>query len=112
MVRGLADIGYLPEVVRAFGLMAAMLSGCFLLAIGFIGLVHSHRIAGPLYAFQRFFDDALNGKHRRLRLRDGDEFPQLERMASDLVQHLSRYEHGSPKLRAVDDSPPPDREAA
>lgn len=50
-----------------------------------IGRIISHRIAGPLYAFERFLDAALKGEKHDLKLRAGDEFRHLEELA-DLVQ--------------------------
>lgn len=43
-----------------------------------IGKYVSHRIAGPLYAFERFLDEVLEGKDKKLRLRAGDDFRNLE----------------------------------
>lgn len=86
---GPVNQAYLHEVVRAFGLMATFLSACFMAALVFIGLIHSHRIAGPVYAFERFFEDLMAGKKRRLKLRNGDEFMQLERIATELSARLA-----------------------
>ena len=50
----------------------------------------SQRIAGPVYAFERFLTDILNGKGltksgQALKLRAGDDFIHLEKLA-DLVR--------------------------
>lgn len=54
-----------------------------------VGLILSHRAAGPLYAFERFLNDHIDGKQTRLRLRAGDEFKELERLANKLSDELS-----------------------
>jgi hypothetical protein len=51
--------------------------------------VLSARIAGPLYAFERFLDDLAIGKSRKLKLRAGDEFKHLEQLADRLNQMLA-----------------------
>lgn len=54
-----------------------------------VGRLISHRIAGPLYAFERFLDEALDGKNltvhnQALKLRAGDEFRHLEDLAEQV----------------------------
>lgn len=49
----------------------------------------SHRIAGPLYAFERFLDDTLEGKNVELKLRSGDQFKHLEELAVTIKQRLA-----------------------
>lgn len=60
----------------------------FLIALFVIGRVLSHRVAGPVYAFQLFLEDLLKGKDRPLRLRTGDEFAHLEQVSEQLRQLL------------------------
>lgn len=55
-----------------------------------IGRILSARIAGPLYAFEKFLDDLVAGKNRTLKLRAGDEFKHLEQLAARLSQALAR----------------------
>lgn len=69
-----------------------------LIALGFslmlfvVGRHLSHRTAGPLYAFERFLEDVLDGRDRPLRLRDGDEFAHLERLAESIRERVkTRY---------------------
>lgn len=60
-----------------------------------VGRLISHRIAGPLFAFEKFLDDALNGSDRNLKLRAGDEFRHLEELAKEVQRRLQ-------KMRAQD----------
>lgn len=67
-----------------------------IIAIGFcailfaVGRVISHRIAGPLYAFERFLNTTLEGKASILKLRAGDEFQHLEELAEQVNQRLTQ----------------------
>lgn len=53
-----------------------------------VGRLISHRIAGPLYAFERFLDEALAGTAKPLKLRTGDEFRHLEELADQINNRL------------------------
>lgn len=54
-----------------------------------VGRLISHRIAGPLYAFERFLDEALQGNAKGLKLRAGDEFKHLEELAEEVQKRLT-----------------------
>lgn len=58
---------------------------CFLV---FIGRKVSHRSAGPIYAFDKYVDDLLEGRNRRFLLRAGDEFKQLEITGRKIADYL------------------------
>lgn len=53
-----------------------------------IGRVLSHRVAGPVFAFERFINDVIQGKNRKLKLRKGDEFVQLETLSQLILENL------------------------
>lgn len=53
-----------------------------------LGKYVSHRIAGPIYAFERFLRDALDGKETQLKLRAGDDFKHLEKLAEEVQARL------------------------
>lgn len=55
-----------------------------------VGRLISHRIAGPLYAFERFLKEALDGKPVTLKLRNGDEFKHLEDLARQVQERLNK----------------------
>lgn len=57
-----------------------------------VGRVISHRIAGPLYAFEKFLTDSFEGKERKLRLRSGDDFRHLEQLAERIAVELKKYQ--------------------
>lgn len=55
-----------------------------------VGRLISHRIAGPLYAFERFLKEALDGKQVTLKLRSGDEFRHLEELSRQVQARLNQ----------------------
>jgi signal peptidase II len=54
------------------------------------GRAISQRMAGPLYAFEKYLDDLMDGKPRPLRLRSGDEFKHLEQLAARLTEEWQK----------------------
>lgn len=58
-------------------LLLAILAGSFLVllpVVALVGILVTHRWAGPLYRFERFLEALAEGQHPAdLRLRDGDE---------------------------------------
>jgi len=76
---------FLIPFVQTFSVFSIAF-GAFLFLIG---KVLSHRTAGPIYAFERFLKDYVNGKKTRLKLRKGDEFLHLEQLAQIIVENLS-----------------------
>ncbi|HVK60836.1 MAG TPA: signal peptidase II [Bdellovibrionales bacterium] len=77
---------YLTPFVIAFSAVALAFSA----ALFAIGRVLSGRIAGPLYAFERYLDDVVAGRNRRFQLRAGDEFKNLEQLAARLAAELNK----------------------
>ncbi len=62
---------------------AAFVSGTFLL-----GVVFSHRVAGPIYALKRTIRELNGGKDSFLKLRAGDEFTEMADDFNALVRKL------------------------
>ena len=62
----------------------------FNLLVFYIGLILSHRRAGPLYAFELYVEELLEGKRDELKLREGDNYRHLEKIGSDLLQHFKQ----------------------
>ena len=49
----------------------------------------SHRIAGPMYRFEKMAEDLLRGNYgARIRTRKGDEFKEMTRLLNDLASDL------------------------
>jgi signal peptidase II len=69
----------------------------FTLAFGaflfLIGRSLSHRVAGPVYAFERFVKNFIAGKPQKLKLRKNDEFLHLEEIAKLIIENLTVAEY-------------------
>jgi hypothetical protein len=84
-----------------------------------IGVLFTHRIAGPVYRFERYLSDVADGKAvGPCRIRQGDELQRLctiinravERVQSaDLAPNQSREKQREPELA---DEPEPVRQSA
>lgn len=95
------------KFIAPFLMTFFIISMSFTMALFFIGMFLSHRTAGPLFAFERFLDDVLNGKDRPLRLRAGDEFTHLEELAEDIRDRLkSRFTEFTPAPSEVNKATP------
>lgn len=55
------------------------------------GIVISHKSAGPLYAFELYVDDLIEGKDRKLTFRDGDNYRDLEQVADRLRDYINKH---------------------
>jgi len=54
-----------------------------------IGILASHRIAGPVYRMLKFLEHAAKGDYsQRLRLRKGDEFKELAESINKLMDKI------------------------
>lgn len=101
LVLGLFSLSYLtltlqsmniPSKSTVIGFAISYFAIMILFAfVAFIsGLVLSQRTAGPLYAFEKYVEDLLNGEDRELKLREGDNFKHLENVALNLRNHLKK----------------------
>lgn len=62
----------------------AVMSVAFLFSLFILGRILSHRTAGPIYAFDQYLQDLIQGNDRAFRVRQGDEFKELESLAEAL----------------------------
>ena len=63
----------------------------FLILVGVLGLILSHRTAGPLYHFQKVFNDIKNGKLKaRIRLRPKDDFQGVAQSFNEMMDQLEQ----------------------
>jgi methyl-accepting chemotaxis protein len=54
-----------------------------------VGIVSTHRVAGPVYRMESDIDRVLSGQlHARVRLRRGDAFPGLAEKVNELIERL------------------------
>jgi len=83
----------IDKFADAFMYTFLALSMTFSIVLFSVGKMISHRIAGPLYAFERFLKEVLDGKGLTkqgtpLKLRAGDEFRHLEQLAEQIKMKL------------------------
>jgi len=88
----------LSHILTPFIITYAILSLAFLIILFFTGLVLSHRAAGPIFAFQRFLEELLDGKDSHLKFRTGDDFSHLEEVA----EKMSKRFQNMPKNQSTD----------
>ena len=63
----------------------------FLFFVALIGLVFSHRTAGPLYHFKRVFEEIENGNlKQRVRLRPKDEFQDVAQSFNKMMDKIQK----------------------
>jgi len=61
----------------------------FVIGVSFIGLVMSHRTAGPLYHFKRVFDSIREGNNdARINLRPKDDFLDVAKSFNDMMDKV------------------------
>lgn len=81
----------LDKFLNPFVLIFTVMVIGFCAGLFTIGKIISHKIAGPIYAFEKFLDDSMNGKNRVFKLRTKDEFKHLEALALKLQEHLIKH---------------------
>ncbi len=91
----------LNKFLVPFVITYAIICFAFCVILFAVGRLISHRIAGPVYAFEKFLIDTLDGKDRHLKLRSGDEFRHLEGLAEKVRTELLRRrdDSGDPNKR-------------
>ncbi len=81
---GLLEERFLVPYIQVF----CILSAGFMLSLFLIARILSHRMAGPIYAFEKYLDDVQNNPNKKFKLRAGDEFQHLEKVANRLREQL------------------------
>jgi signal peptidase II len=78
----------LDRFLKPFALTFAFIAIGFSVGLFLVGKIISHKIAGPIYAFEKFIDDSFSGMNRALKLRKQDEFKHLEMVAHRIQENL------------------------
>ncbi len=66
-------------------------SVAFIIGVAIIGMIMSHRTAGPMFQFKRVFDEIKNGKHdTRIRLRPNDDFQEVGQAFNEMMDKVGR----------------------
>jgi signal peptidase II len=81
---------YTKAPIIAFAISYVAITVLFSTISFFAGLLLSQRTSGPLYAFEKYVEDLLNGDQRDLKLREGDNFKHLEDVAKNLKEFIQK----------------------
>lgn len=76
-------------VLNYFWFIGFFVAIVFFLMTFLLALYLTHRVAGPVYAIQRHIEDSLNGKKVKFKLREYDEFKNIEKILNQLNDKLS-----------------------
>ena len=86
----------IDSLIRDFLIGLGLIEICFILIVVFSGIVFSHRMIGPIYAFERFIEELLSRSSsvsteppkNEFRLRRADHFKSLEKLAAMIEKRL------------------------
>ncbi len=78
----------LDQYLLPFIFNFVIVSLAFSVILFLTGRILSQRMAGPIFAFEKYVDDLINDRPRVLRLRASDEFKQLEKLALRISNEL------------------------
>ena len=93
----------LDQFLTPFLLTFSVVSLAFTGILFIVGMHISHRIVGPVHAFKKFVENFIDGNTYKLRLRRGDELPELEKLADRISTELEVIR--KEKNNSKDDSP-------
>jgi signal peptidase II len=91
---------FLVPFLQTYSVIAAG----FLVSLFMLARVLSHRTAGPVYAFELYVRDLIRGKDRKLKLRKGDDFQNLEQLAEILrpvLMEMAKNKEEAERLKQV-----------
>ena len=95
----------LSRFLTPFLITSTFIALLFSMALFAIGKVISHKIAGPLYGFERYLLQILEGQtDRNFRVRAKDEFKNLEELAEKIRVKMIEVQKLVDKQPPVDDS--------
>jgi signal peptidase II len=86
----------LDKFLIPFTISFASISGVFIMILFLVGKMISHRVAGPVYRFEKYIIDLISGKYYHLKLRRGDEFQHLNAVGDRLLDHVKKSDPNTP----------------
>ena len=91
---------FLPYPVMGLIALAAVLNVCL---VGFMGILMTHRVAGPMYSLVRQFRRVEEGRwYGQMRIRDGDDMRYVVRNYNAMIEAINSQAHlDSDKLRNI-----------
>ncbi|MFN8790793.1 MAG: signal peptidase II [Bdellovibrionales bacterium] len=94
-----ADYLRVQKFLRPFILLILGLGFGFSFLLYILGRLFSHRIVGPIYAFERFLRGCLSGARPQFKVRKNDEFKHLEPLAVEIREKFDSLNPPSPLLK-------------
>lgn len=73
----------------SFSKIVLLITGNICLLTYFVEKTYSHRIAGPIYAFERFVEQLRDGNKSPLELRERDYFKELEEISVKVLEAVT-----------------------
>ncbi len=78
------------QILLVFTISYISIALIFTILVFFSGIIISHKTAGPLYAFEKYVEDLLEGNLRTLKLREGDNYQHLTSVSYRLLQFFKK----------------------
>ena len=95
----------LDKFLTPFAITFGVITLGFCAGLFTVGKIISHKIAGPIYAYEKFMFDLMDGKNRPFKLRSKDEFRHLEALAHRIQDHLIKHK-ALPSAHNAEELPP------
>jgi len=80
----------LHKYLLPYVLVFSMITVGFTSVLFALGKFISHKVAGPVYSFEKFLNDLLSGVSRPFKLRTKDEFKHLEPLAESIREEFDK----------------------
>jgi signal peptidase II len=84
------NVALLNKFLIPFVISFASISGVFIMILFLVGKMISHRVAGPVYRFEKYIIDLISGKYYSLKLRRADDFQHLNILGEKLKDHVQK----------------------
>lgn len=91
--------------LKPFVISYALICLTFCVVLFMLGKFFSHRIAGPVYAFERYLRARLRGEDAKLKLRRHDDFNHLEALSVFVSEELAKIKN--PESASPNSEQPP-----
>lgn len=78
------------QILLVFTISYISIALIFTILVFFSGIIISHKTAGPLYAFEKYVEDLLEGNLRTLKLREGDNYQHLTKVSYRLLKFFKK----------------------
>lgn len=91
-------------IMYSYIMTTAFLQTCLMLMVVFVARYFSAKVAGPFFAIKRFLRDLISGSHSKFKLREHDDFKDIEPLLNDVSDKLKDRD----KREERDEDEPPE----